>query len=277
MGSFELLAHIEVDWVGGRRWSVTPPTLCMLRGGGGNAFLVGARTAGSKAAILECLSRGVAVDFVSHGQGETEPSAWYIGASSWSALETVAASLNGVATSRADQLYDDHYGDLEQMLDHHAVNFSHSGFQAERLDINELRFQGVGQDGVNQPGCYRQISQGRNVYWFVSENETVHRVNRWLAVHAELSRQRALGQQTPKVVGYDPESLRMRVDARAQLPIPWARVAMACTGLSPTMVKPTSGPWFQIFDGVEANVYRKIRDALNLPKLPPEELSGRFE
>lgn len=265
MGGFELIAHLEVDWGGGRRWAVTPPLLCLLPGAGGNAALLGARTAGTKAVLSDCLRSGTLADFTMVPQPAGWPTAWYVGVDSSSALVKAAEAIGGHATALPRQCYRAHFGDLSSLLERRERSFSFSGFGAERLDPGTLRYRSVEAERVREPGCYRQKSRGTNVYWFVSDDGVIHYLDRWTATHAELGRLRARGEPTPDVVSYDPDTLRLRVDAQAQLPIPWARLAMVGTGLAPAMMKPSSGRWYQIFEGVEVNAYLDIKKSLGLP------------
>jgi len=265
MGAFELLAHLEVDWSGGRRWTVTPPLLCLLPGAGGNAACLGARTDGMTAALADCIRGGILADFTTVPQPAGWPTAWYVGVDSSSALVEAAEAIGGHATALPRQCYRTHFGDLGSLLQRRAREFSYSGFGAERLDPGTLRYRAVEAEGVREPGCYRQKSRGTNVYWFVSDDGTIHHLDRWTATHAELGRIRAKGEPTPDVVSYDPNTLRLRVDAQAQLPTPWARLAMVSTGLAPATVKPASGRWYQVFEGVEVNAYLDIKKSLGLP------------
>jgi hypothetical protein len=265
MGNLELLAHLEVDWNGGRRWTVTPPVLCLLPGAGGNAVCLGARTRGTRAAIEDCVRDGVLAGFTMVSQPEGWPKAWYVGVEAWPALVEAAERIGGHATAHPRQRYLAHFGDLESLLRGRVKHFSYSGFGAEALELPTLRYRPVEAERIREPGCYRQKSRGMNVYGFVDDDGAIHHLDRWTATHAELARVRARGEATPDVVAYDPDTLRLKVDARAQLPTPWARLAMASTGLAPTTVKPGSGNWYQVFEGVEANAYRDIKNSLGLP------------
>jgi len=269
LGLLETLSHVEVDWDRGQ-WAVTPPVLSSLPGAGGNAVLFGSRSKGTWAALEQLASEGVLTSLKAVPQDMGAPSAWFVGCRSWRAIEAVANHLGAIPINRPRRHYQEHFGDIDSLLTKREKQFPYSGFQAERLNGEDLRYYAI--DGPRarasgEPGCFRQLHSGKNAYWFVSDSGTIHRVDRWTATHAELLRLRSAGRPSADVVGWDQDSLRLLVLGQAQLPMPWARVAMACSGLAPQMIKPDSQPWYQIYEGVEPKVYLQIMKDLKLDRM----------
>ena len=157
-----------------------------------------------------------------------------------------------MAVSSVRSLYEHHFGSLADLLGHSQREFKPSGFEAEVLDPISLFFERSALPGqIDGPGCFRQPTHGSYRYYFVDDAGDTFSPDRWTAVHAELGRRRQHELPEASVLEYDRAAQRMAVSASAQLPLPWARVAVAASGRLPRRVADRAGTMVDIFDGIE--------------------------
>ena len=265
LGGLELAGHIEVDWERTGRWSVNPPSLALPAGSGGNAALIGARNGGTRARIDELISHGIVDSFNAVAGSAHHASTWFVGCASLDKLSDAAVALGANVAVHPGPLLMDLFSDLDQALASSESEFTPSGFQARRLNVETLRFEPVDVKYARWPaGCFAQLSMGRQKYIYVDGDDRRYVCDRWIATHAEIRRQRRQGRSVPEVLWWDGRTRRMAVVSSAQLPTPWARAAILCSGLAPRRVE--TDPWRDVYEGVPATMYRRFAEALELAK-----------
>jgi hypothetical protein len=261
---FELCGHVEVDWVHSGRWWITPPVLSFVEGSGGNAVLLGARSHETIAALerLEASGDIDALTFVS--QGPSSPTAVFVGTTSVAALTAASLAIGASAKTTVRLEYKDALVPLEQALVGAVNEYTSSGIQARRLNVVTLRFEPCEvRFGSWPPGGYEQMSYGLRRYLYVDNQGLLHNVDRWVAVHAEINRARGSVGGVMNPVSWSPASESLFCDARAQLPIMWARAAIMCTGLLPVRhVDAVDGHFVDEYRGVIGTTYNRIRQTL---------------
>lgn len=263
LSALELAGHLEVDWERTGRWSVNPPVLALPEGSGGNAFLVGGRNEGTVTRLLSLRQAGHLAGLTVVRGGETQASTWFVGIHTVDHLYAVAHEIGAAVTIEPAQLLMQRFPSLDFVLARCETTYVPSGFGAKRLDVVSLRYEPIDVKYGNWPaGCFEQLSRGRRKYVFVDDEDRRFVCDRWVATHAELRRQRQLGQQVPQVLAWDMVRERMAVSSAAQLPTPWARAAALTSGLSPRRVR-KDGLW-DVFEGVPLHMYKRFAQALGL-------------
>jgi hypothetical protein len=256
----ELSAHVEVDWVDTDRWWVAPAVLSIVEGGGGNAVLLGARSTATMSALkwLEAAGQIRALTVVP--QGDRSPTAIFVGVSSTAELAAAARDIGATAKTTVRLEYKDALVPLDAAVASGVRVYTWSGIQAKRLNVATLRFEPFEvRFGNWTPGCYEQMAYGMHRYLFVDDQGGLYNVDRWTAVHAEINRARSTGD-SPNPLSWSPDSRSLFCDARAQLPIMWARAAVMCTGLLPIRhIDGVDGHYVDEYRGVPGTTYNGIR------------------
>ena len=265
LARLEKLGHVDVDW-DHDRWAVVPTSLALIEGSGGNAVLLGARTAATWARLAALASVGLVKSVTALENGLGYPSSWFVGVSSGDNLDDITAEFGAKAVTRPVQTALNHFVGLYAVLSASTARFVPSGFQARKFDTQTLRFVDteVSRDAW-PPGCFEQRSRGRNRYLFVNDTGVRHLADRWIAIHAELDRCRRNGIPVPDVLLWDKRTERMANLSGAQLPVQWARAAILCAGVAPRRI--TSGTWTNIYEGVKITLWRRFCDALEIPRV----------
>jgi hypothetical protein len=262
----ELCGHIEVDWVRTGRWSINPTVLSQIEGGGGNSVLLGARSRSTLATLAKLEVAGEIAALTQISQGPASPTAVFIAASTSAALESAAKSIGGTFKTTVRLEYKNALLNLEDAIAGGASAYTASGIQAKRFNISTLRFEPIEvRFGGWKPGCYEQMSYGLRRYLFVDREGNLHNIDRWLAIHAEILRARESGLHVPVPLSWSLDSESLFCDARAQLPIMWARAAVMCNGLLPIRRVTSDGSYLDEYRGVLAATYTRIRDTLRYP------------
>jgi hypothetical protein len=263
MSTLERLGHLEVDWHGSGRWWVTPPVLNLIGGAGGHACLVGARTRVLLDIAHQAVADGRASCVQRVDQGDAAPAAVYIGVDSLDAFQDVAATLGAQPLIDIRQSYKEALPDLDDILTVSIKEFTWSGIGAQRFDADSMRFVPceIRRDRWT-PGCFRQQAHGVHRFLFVDDDLTRYQLDRWVAIHAELRRVRRTHPGTVNPLCWDSTTMRLAVDRRAQLPLPWARAAVLCTGLHPSH---DGGSRYDIYEGIETTTYGALCKTLHLP------------
>ena len=193
-------------------------------------------------------------------QGDNSPAAIFVGVSSTAELADAGRAIGAIAKTTVRLDYKDALVPLDAAVAAGASEYTASGIQAKRLNVATLRFVPCEvRFGQWRPGCYEQMSYGMRRYLFVDDQEGLHNLNRWIAVHAEINRARkSIGVANP--LSWSPESQSLYCDARAQLPTMWARAAVMCTGLLPIRhIDPVDGHHVDEYRGVLGTTYNRIR------------------
>ncbi len=260
----ELSGHVEVDWVRTGRWSVNPPVLSLIEGAGGNAALIGARSRSAVSKLAQLVESDVIVALNVVEQGPASPTAVFVAAPSYKALDHAAHAIGAMAKTAVRLEYMNALVQLEDALAAATSEFTASGIQAKRFNVSALRFEPCEiRFSVWRPGCYEQMSYGLHRYLFVDGEGKLHNVDRWLAIHAEINRVRSEGEATVVPLSWSSETESLFCDARAQLPIMWARAAVFCSGLLPIRHKDgRDGHFVDEYRGVLGATYNRIRDSL---------------
>lgn len=262
----ELMGHLDVDWDGSGSWRARPTTVVPVEGSGGNALVTGGRTDHTWM-TLEALQRtGAAAGLKKVTVREDHPSSWYVAVRSPRELGGIAAELDARLDLNPAKEIIKRFGTVAEHVGRARTDLAPSGFRALRFDVDRLRFQDLNESirwGDFPPGCYEQRSRGRNRYIFVAEDRSPRVVDRWVAIHAELDRQRRAGEHVPETLWWDRRTERMASLAAAQLPTPLARAAVLCSGLPPR--RSTSGRWTDTFEGVNVRLYAGICEAVHHP------------
>lgn len=257
----ELSGHVEVDWVRTGRWWVTPPVLSFVEGAGGNAVLLGARSPETLSELrrLEAAGGVRAVTIVPQGEGS--PSAVFVGASSIADLASAGQAIGAAAKTTVRLEYKDALVPLQAAVAAGASEYTSSGIQAKRLNMATLRFEPCEvRFGYWTPGCYEQMSYGLRRYLYVDDQGGLHNLDRWIAVHAEINRAMGSTVGVTNPISWSPETQSLFCDARAQLPMMWARAAVMCTGLLPIRHADTAdGHYVDEYRGVLGTTYNRIR------------------
>lgn len=263
LSAFEVMGHLEVDWERTGSWSVNPPVLALIEGSGGNACVVGARNDATWRALKEAQADGLIATLTSVANDAPYPSSWFVGTRSAIDLSRCAQAIGGLAVFDPAQDYMTEFVGLDAILESSRREFVPSGFRARQLDVRTLRFRHIDVQYARWPaGCFEQLSQGRNKYLFVDDNDSRFVTDRWVATHAELRRVRRAGGWTPDVIRWDQTSLNMACLAGAQLPTHWSRAAIFCSGLPPTRIQ--TEPWCDLYQGVRATMYGRFCKALEI-------------
>ena len=257
----ELSGHVEVDWVHTGRWWVTPTVLNFVEGAGGNAVLLGARSPETLSELkrLEVAGDVRAVTIVPQGDGS--PSAVFVGVSSIADLASAGQAIGAAAKTTVRLEYKDALVPLEEAVAAGASEYTSSGIQAKRLKVVTLRFEPCEvRFGHWTPGCYEQMSYGLRRYLYVDDQGGLHNLDRWIAVHAEINRAMGSTAGVMNPISWSPETESLFCDARAQLPMMWARAAVMCTGLLPIRhVDRADGHYVDEYRGVLGTTYDRIR------------------
>lgn len=262
----ELCGHVEVDWVRTGRWSINPPVLSQIEGAGGNAVLIGARSRSTIAALarLDAVEKFAA--FTQVQQGVASPTAVFVAATSVESLGAAASAIGATAKTTVRLEYKDALLTLDDAIAAGADEYTASGIQARRLNVSTFRFEPCEiRFGTWRPGCYEQMSYGLRRYLYVDDDGALHNLERWLAVHAEINRSRRRGVNVAVPLSWAPKSESLFCDARAQLPIMWARAAVMCSGLLPIRHVAPDGHHVDEYRGVLASTYNTIRKTLGYP------------
>lgn len=268
LSRMEQLGHVDVDWTTGRRWWVTPTLLVIVAGAGGRASVTGARSRGMLSELQRAFQAGEIPSLELVPQRVDAPSSWYVGFRSERDLTDIADRIGATVVGDVQRLYKEHFGTLSQVLESARREFNPSGFEAERLDPETLYFERMdGHGQLDLPGCFRQPSHGGYRYYFVDDRAAVYSPDRWTATHAELARRRKHGLAEGGLLAYDVRTHQMGVAAGAQLPLPWARVAVAASGRLPRRVAVSSTGNVDVFDGIEPLLFKQIIDALDAPAI----------
>ncbi len=263
----EVMGHLEIDWEGTGRWWVTPTVFNLIAGSGGNAVVTGSRTRGTISVLQAMLGDGELSSLHIVERSPEWPTSWFVGISSVRAATHGAERLGGTATNEAPYDYLSFLPDLESLVRASSTDFPPSGIQAEALTFGPiLRFTATDISyGQFPPGCFRQLSRGIYRYLFVDDDQTLHAMTRWLAVHAELDRRRRAGLDAPTPVAWGPRTGRLTVTCNAQLPTAWARAVVLSSGLPPIRRWSEDRALVDVYDGVGANTFRRIVDSLRIP------------
>lgn len=263
LSGLEIAGHVEVDWERTGRWSVNPPVLALPEGSGGNAHWVGGRNEATLDLIEQLERDGAIESFVIVEGVHDRASSWFVGVSSLEQLESAATALGATVAIDPATLLMDTFVDLDQALSARRTDYTPSGFQAKRLDVQSMRYEPVDVKYARWPaGCFEQLSMGRRKYIFVDDDDTRYVCDRWVATHAELRRRRRAGEPVPTAIHWDRRSERLAVLASAQLPTAWTRAAALCSGLAPRRVEHRD--WVDIFEGVRARMYGRFCKALEI-------------
>ena len=167
----ELLGVVEVDWAESGRWAANPPVLAHVRGSGGNAALIGARTKATWLAINTAVEEGIAASVSRPRPVAGFPTTWYVGVKSENDLPTIATRIGVSYTNSLVDDYLKHFLDLDQMIEVSSTEFPLSGFRSERLDPTTLWYElAEVERGRWPPGAFRQLSGGRRHYLFVDDD-----------------------------------------------------------------------------------------------------------
>ena len=267
MHTLEVLGHIEVDWIGGGDWAINPPVLALMRGGGGNAVAVGARSS----LLRQRLSADRRVVFQAIDQG-VGPASWYVGSLSGSALGEVASSLAMTLEVDVAMRYVETFVPLDRLVDAGRQDFSPGGTEVNRFSSEMMRFEPFAWQRNSWPvGAYEHRGAGPNVYVLRLTDSSCSVVDRRIAVHHELRRLRAAtGEQRFVPLDWDPLEEALSCDRRTPLPLPQARAAILATGRLPRAHTLTStlpqGSWsVDVYSGVHILTYKAIADALDIP------------
>lgn len=273
LGRLEQLGHVDVGWDSGQAWWIARSALVVCSGAGGRAVLTGARTRATMNSAVRWKLDGMIPSLDVLPQPRAAPAAVYVGYRSERELFAAAEAIDAHVVTDVSRLYQSHFGTVADMLESGRREFRPSGFEAEVLDVETLRFEPIyDRSAIERPGCYRQPTHGTTGYWYVDDDGAVFRAPRWVAIHAELQRRRRARLPERSVLEYDVRTQRMAVSSAAQLPLPWARVAMAASGRLPSHVRGTSGRLLEVFDGIEPVLYKEICDALGAPPMSFREL-----
>jgi hypothetical protein len=262
----ELCGHIEVDWVRTGRWSINPPVVSQIEGGGGNAVLIGARSQSTISTLVQLEAAGEIASLTQLTQGPASPTAAFIAASSSAALAAAATAIGATFKTTVRLEYKNALLTLEDAVSGGSSPFTSSGIQAKRFNVSTLRFEPIEvRFGGWKPGCYEQMSHGLRRYLFVDEEGKLHNIDRWLATHAEIRRARESGLSVAVPLAWSPKNESLLCDSRAQLPIMWARAAVMCNGLLPIRRVTSDGHYLDEYRGVLGATYTRIRDTLRYP------------
>lgn len=259
----ELSGHVEVDWVQSGRWWVAPPVLSFVEGSGGNAVLLGARSRETIRRLEGLRADGEIEALTFVAQGPASPTAIFVGVSSVAALMAAGAAIGAEPKTTVRLEYKDALAPLHEAVAAGASDYTASGIQAKRLDPVTLRFEPCEvRFGSWKPGCYEQMSYGLRRYLYVDDDGGLHNVDRWVAVHAELNRVRGSTAGVANPLSWAADSHSLFCDARAQLPIMWARAAVMCTGLLPLRWVHADGHQVDEYRGVPLTTYGAISRTL---------------
>lgn len=259
----EVSGHIEVDWVKSGRWWIAPPVLSFVEGASGNAVLLGARSRETIRRLQGLLAEGGIEALTWVNQGPASPSAIFVGVSSVADLAAAGAAIGAEPKTTVRLEYNDALAPLDVAIDAGSSDYTASGIQAKRLNPASLWFEPCEvRFGGWKPGCYEQLSYGLRRYLFVDQAGGLHNVDRWVATHAELNRVRGLTGSIAIPLSWSPDSQSLVCDARAQLPIMWARAAVMCTGLLPLRRVLPGNHHVDEYRGVPGTTYNAIRKTL---------------
>jgi len=188
----------------------------------------------------------------------------FVAAKSIDALNAVATQIGATVSIEPARLMLECYRDLDQLLADRRTDYVPSGFGAKQLDTSTLQYQSVDVKYANwPPGCFQQRSNGRLKYIFVDDDDSRYVCDRWVATHAEIRRRRRRGEYVPEVLRWDDDRERMIVRSSAQMPLPWARAAAFCSGLSPRRQR--GEIWWDVFEGIPLHMYLHFKNALEIP------------
>lgn len=231
LGNLQALDHLEVDWPG-QGWRALPPRLAYLADSGGHALLTGGRPRW----LLDRLDRLdrdpdsrlqlVASDLLlcpPVPQADA-PAARYLAVGSGDALARLAHLLHldwqpDVATVLAEKM---------PLLNALLL----PGERDEPVALPAQRMSGlaggplfVPTEPSGDPGAYAYPGYGRDRFFFRVARS--YEAEKAVVVYAELRR------QNRNVLHHDPVRRELLVPARMRLPSPYARAAVARTGLLP--------------------------------------------
>lgn len=264
LSGLEVAGHVEVDWERSGRWSVNPPVLALPEGSGGNACLVGGRNQGTRVEVENLLQRGLIDSFSIVPNGRGHASSWFIGCRSFGRLIDAAELIGATVAVAPARFLMDLFKDLDETLSASETEYVPSGFGAKKLNVQTMRYEAIDVKYARWPaGCFEQLSNGRRKYIFVDDGDRRHVCDRWVATHAEIRRQRRLGEPVPSALSWDQNTDRMAVLASAQLPTQWARAAVLCSGLAPRRV--TEQRWYDVYEGVPPTMFGRFTKSLEIP------------
>ena len=267
LGRLELMGYIDVDWERSGRWQARPTTITYIEGSGGNALIAGARTGHTWKTLRDLERSGALAGLPNVVVGGDYPASWFVAVRSSDELTKVAVALESrVDVTPAEEMLRQ-FGSVAEIVATAGTEFTPSGFAALKFDVDRLRFGHMESPirwGNFPPGCYEQRSRGRNRYVFVDDEGSAHLLDRWVAIHAELARQRRAGTVVRDVLRWDHRTGRMVCLSAAQLPTPLARAAVLCSGLPPR--RSTSGQWTDIYEGIKVQLYARFCRALDHPR-----------
>ena len=274
LGRLEQLGHVDVGWDSGQAWWIARPALVVCSGAGGRAVLTGARTRATMNALVRWKLDGRIPSLDVLAQPRTAPAA---------GVRRLQERARTVRRRRGDRC-----ACRDRRLPALSVALRDAGRHvAERSTrVPSKRFRGGGA-GRRDPAVRADRRPERDrASRVLSTADARH--------HGVLVRRRRRGRLPRPTVGgdprraptaptrarlpeqsvleYDVRTQRMAVSSDAQLPLPWARVAMAASGRLPSHVRGTSGRLLEVFDGIEPVLYKEICDALGAPPMSFREL-----
>lgn len=235
--NLQTLGHLEVSWLEGGTWAVTPSAITVLENSGGLGLLVGARPRwlmrrllnleSDADPFLEELSLRVMVE--SRPQPRHDgPTSLYLTTRDDLDLEELACVLGIAFERRVAQRLRDILPGLDSYLEVGWKASPPPGFEPRRFELySRDRWSEVTDEG--QPGAYEYRRYGPPRYLFYDGNVWAE-ADKWIVVYAELRR------RNENTLFYRTEDRSMFVPARAPLPLLYARTAALSTGQLPKFV-----------------------------------------
>jgi hypothetical protein len=261
----ETLGHVEVDWAQGGDWAVNPPVLALLRGAGGNALAVGARSP----ALKERLERRGSLRAVGQRDG---PEAWYVSVSTIEELGELALSAGLGAAMDVAGAYSELLPSLDDVVTAGRREVGPGGVEISRFDRLTLRFEPFPWPRGRWPdGAYEHRGAGPTTYALRLEDDGCSVVDRRTAVHFELRRlRRETGDGQFRAFDWSTEGDTLLCDRRTPLPLLQLRTAVLATGLLPQARTLDAHPRLgtrrvEAFVGVHILAYEAIARSLDPP------------
>ncbi len=247
----QALGHAEFAWQHDLSWNIAPPVLTMLAGGGGLAYLTGARTAtlfewlDEAERDLDCFPEAVA-------ERQAGPSSVFIAFQSTTAASELASFLGVGFTYSVAEAIATVLPDLPSMVAGGSPAEFPLGFPRQVFDTARLEWRPSPEDAQEAPpGLYRVE------VWAGMEFRLVDARRRVLKCQPEAGAYEALRFEGRRVLQYDGESLTLRVPATAGLPPLHMRAATLSSGLLPRVEREGATAWLS-YDNVAPPVGRAI-------------------
>lgn len=233
--NLQALGHLEVSWLEGGTWAVTPPTVTMLENSGGLGLLVGARPRWlmrrlqnlevDADTLLQELSMRVMMELRPQPKDDG-PTTLYLTARDDLDLEGLSERLGIAFERRVSQRLREVLPVIDSYLEMGWKASPPPGFEPRRFELySHDRWSEVADE--SRPGAYEYRRYGPPRYLFY-DGEVWAEADKWIVVYAELRRR---GQN---ILYYRTADRSMFVPARAPLPLLYARAAALCTGRLPT-------------------------------------------